>query len=62
MAQVEFRTGFQEVPDHLAAMMRNMETWKMTYAEAVDKANWKTTAEHLNKVQDGIVRQHLSKR
>jgi hypothetical protein len=62
VAQVEFRTGFREVPDHLAAMMRNMETWRMTYEEAVDKANWKVAADYANKVQDSIVRQSLGKR
>ena len=62
MAQVEFRTGLRDIPDHLAAMMRNMETWKMTYEEAVDKANWKVASDFANKAQDSIIRQSLSKR
>lgn len=62
MAQVEFRTGFREVPDHLAAMMRHLETWTMTYEEAAQKANWKLAADYANKVQDRIIRQALERR
>ena len=62
MAKIEFRTGFREVPEHLAALMRNLETWTMTYEEAVAKTNWKLAADYANKVQDSIVRASLERR
>jgi len=62
VAQVEFRTGFREVPDHLAALMRHLETWQMTYEEAVKKAGWKLAADYANQAQDKMVRQALERR
>ena len=62
MAKVEFRTGFREVPDHVAALMRNLETWQMTYEEAVEKSNWKMAADYANKVQDSMIRASLEKK
>lgn len=59
MAQVEFRTGIREVPDYLANMMGSLETWTMTYEEAVKQANWKLAKDYANKAQDDIVRKAL---
>lgn len=56
MAQVEFRTGIREVPDHLAALMRSLETWRMTYEEAVQNSNWKMAADVANKAQADLIR------
>ncbi len=62
MAQVEFRDGSREVPDHLADLMVVFETYKMTYEEARDKANQRLAADLLNKTQQQILNSHFGKR
>lgn len=57
--RVEFKEGWREVPDHLGQLLQNLETWTMTYQEAVEKANWKLAADYANKAQDDIIRAAL---
>jgi hypothetical protein len=57
--RVEFRDGEREIPDHLAAMMQGLETYKMTFDEAVDAANKKLTKDRVNKVMNQIRDQHF---
>lgn len=54
--RIEFKDGFREVPDYLANLMGNLETWQMSYEEAVKKANWKLASDYANKAQDEIIR------
>jgi hypothetical protein len=61
MAQVEFRTGIREVPEHLAALMHDIETWRLTYEEAIEKANWKMAADVANKAQAEIIRRTVGR-
>jgi hypothetical protein len=58
--EVEFRDGKREIPDYQAEMMRGLETFRMTYEEAVRAANQQLTRNHLNRVEDETVRGHLS--
>jgi hypothetical protein len=60
MAEVEFRTGPREIPDHLADMMQGIETQRMTYEEAVDAANRKLTQTHVDKTVDRIIKAHFT--
>lgn len=61
MAEVEFRTGIREVPDHLAKLMGGLETWNMTFEEAVQKANWKLANDFANRAQEAHIRKTLGR-
>jgi hypothetical protein len=60
--RLEFKDGYREVPDYLANFMGTLETWQLTYAEAVKKVEWKLASDHLNNVQSAIIRQSLGGR
>jgi len=59
MAEVEFRTGIREIPDHLADMMQGIETARMTYQEAVAAANKKLMATQIDKAMDRVLAGHF---
>lgn len=56
---LEFRDGFREVPDHLVYLMNGMETFRLTYREALDQANQRVFSNYLNTQQDKILRRHF---
>jgi hypothetical protein len=58
MAEVEFRTGKREIPDHLAAMMAGLDTITLTYEQAIDEANKMAEANVLNRAVDTAVSVH----
>lgn len=62
MAQVEFRDGTREVPDHLADLMIGLDTYKLTYAQATVQANQKPTRDYLNNVQQKMLDASLKRR
>ena len=59
--QVEFRTGMREVPDYLAKLMGGLETWTMTFEEAVKKANNKLAYDFANRAQEAHIRKTLGR-
>ena len=59
MAEVEFRDGRREIPDHLADLMNDLDTHTLTYEQAVEKANWRLTRDHIDRQFNGIVQSHL---
>lgn len=59
MATLEFRDGSREVPDYLEPILRGLETFRMTYEEALREANRKMLADHINAQHDRIVSAHL---
>lgn len=60
--QIEFRDGIREIPDHLAALMKGLPTYALTYEEARHKANWKMVADIANNAQNAAVRKTLRSR
>lgn len=57
--EVEFRTGKREVPDHLAEMMNGIETYRMTYEEALDAANKRLATNHVEKAVNAVIDGHF---
>ena len=57
--EVEFRGGKRIIPEHLAILMSTFETYKMTFDEAVAKANQKLLSDHLAEAQNRLVTDHL---
>jgi hypothetical protein len=61
MAQLEFRDGKREVPEHLALPMQRLETFRMTYEEALREVDRRRLADYVNGVADGIVSAHMAR-
>ena len=59
MALLEFRDGLREVPDHLADMMRGLDTYKLTYEEAQIRANQSLVRDRLNRAGEKVVADHF---
>lgn len=59
MTKVEFRDGERDVPDHLAVMMRGIETHTMTYEQAVKASETKMLTDRLNLEMKSMVADHF---
>ena len=59
MTVVEFRTGEEEIPDHLAELMRGIETFTMTYDEAIKAMNAKMERDLISKQYDAVISGHV---
>lgn len=59
MAEVEFRDGYRNVPDHLADMMANLPTQNMTLEEATAAANESLINNRFNEARSKMVTQHF---
>jgi len=57
--EIEFRDGKRQVPDYLGVLMSGLPTHRMTYDEAVDAANKRMEADHLNAKRDEILAAHF---
>jgi len=57
--KLPFRDGERFVPAHLADMMGELETYKMTYEEARRAANGKLTRDFVGDAFDGIIQDHF---
>lgn len=59
--QLEFRDGSREVPDHLAIHMRGMETFRITYGEAITAVNDKLQRDFINSAAERFVDDHFKR-
>lgn len=59
MTKVEFRDGERDVPDHLAVMMRGIETHTMTYEQAVKASETRMLTDRLNLEMKSMVADHF---
>jgi hypothetical protein len=57
--EIEFRDGRRLVPDYLGGLMSGLETHRMTFDEAVDAANKRMEANHLNAQRDRVLAAHF---
>jgi hypothetical protein len=61
MKRVEFRDGSRDVPDTVAQYLESIETYQMTYKEAMSKMNNRFLEDRVNKAQNDAVAQHLAR-
>ena len=61
MSEVQFRDGRRDVAPHLADLMKSLETYKLTYDQAVVEVNRKLMSDHLGQVQQKLISQHFRK-
>jgi hypothetical protein len=57
--ELEFRDGKRVVPDYIAALLAGVETFRLTYEEAIEEANKKSEADFINAQQDRILAAHF---
>lgn len=58
MALRQFRTGYQDIPDHLDEIMP-ADTSNMTFDEAIQAANRRMEAAVIGQAHDDLVKQHF---
>jgi hypothetical protein len=59
VAEVVFRDGPREIPDHLADLMAGLETFRMTFDEAVNAANRRLVSDRLERARRELIRDHF---
>lgn len=59
LTELEFRDGKRWVPKHLALLMGDIETYRFTYADAIDQANAAAVRRHIDSKVDGIITSHF---
>jgi hypothetical protein len=57
--KVTFRDGEREVPDYLAEMLREVETYRLTYDQAVAAANNKAINDIVGRAVDRQISEHF---
>jgi hypothetical protein len=57
--ELEFRDGKRVVPDYIAALLAGIETFRLTYEEAIAEANKRAEADFINAQQDRILAAHF---
>lgn len=59
MAEVMFRDGPRNLPEHVADLMAGLETFRMTYEQAVKEMNAGMLSSHLGRVEQKIIKSHF---
>lgn len=57
--ELEFRDGVHAVADHVAAIMRGVDTTTMTMEEAIRASEKQMVKDHLNRAQRKLVSAHF---
>lgn len=57
--EFEFRDGKRMVPPHLAVIMGTVETFKLTYHDAIEEANRQMVRSHFNTKLDQTILGHF---
>lgn len=59
MAQLIFRDGARDVPDHVEALLKGIDTYKLNFDDAIAAANRKLMNEYLGKSVDKMINDHF---
>ncbi len=59
MAELEFRDGNREVPEHVELILKGIETYRMTYDEAIAAANRRLASDHVEQAFGKIKADHF---
>lgn len=57
--EVEFRDGPHAVPNHVAMLLRRVDTHTMTLEEAIHASEQQMLRDHLNNVQRKMISKHF---
>lgn len=61
MVTIEFRDGRRDVPEHVAVLLSTIETYTLTFEQAMEKANKSLMTDYITKVQARTVADHLNR-
>lgn len=61
MKTVEFRDGERDVPDHVALLLEGIETYQLTYQQAIDVSNQRLVKARLADAQKSLIAEHLKR-
>lgn len=59
MAEVEFRDGKRDVPEHVERLLAGVPTYKLTYAEAQEFINLRLQRDYVENIHSKIVSNHF---
>lgn len=59
MVTLEFRDGDKEVPDHVAVLLKAVDTHKLTYDQAIAYSQKSLLKERLNQSQRNLIAEHF---
>jgi hypothetical protein len=62
LIELEFRDGKRQVPEYVAAIMAGLETYRMTFEQAMVVANGRMGAHVLNAKRDEMIAAHFKER
>jgi hypothetical protein len=54
-----FRDGPRDVPEHVEAMLRGIEAYKLTYEDAIAAANRRAEGQVVEKVMNKMISEHF---
>jgi hypothetical protein len=57
--ELEFRDGKRTVPPYIASLLAGIETYRLTYDEAIAAANKKLESDFINAQQDKVLAAHF---
>ena len=57
--ELEFRDGKRTVPAYIASLLTGIETYRLTYDEAIAAANKKLESDFINAQQDKVLAAHF---
>ncbi len=57
--ELEFRDGKKTVPPYIAKLLSGIETYRLTYDEAIAAANKKLESDFINAQQDKVLAAHF---
>lgn len=59
MPELDFRDGKRGVPEHVASLLTNVPTYKMTYDEAMAEINRRLQYNYVEKIHGAIISESL---
>lgn len=59
MPKVEFRDGYRDVPEHVGALLKGIETSRYTYDEAMGAANRRMESDFIERGVTRIRSEHF---
>jgi len=62
MVEMEFRDGKRHIPVYLASLMSGIETYRLSYEEAIQAGNRQAESLFLNAQQDKILAAHFKEK
>lgn len=57
--ELEFRDGKRLIPPYLGHLLQGIETYRLTYDEAIEAANRKMESDFINAQQDRVLAAHF---